>query len=110
MKSFVICKSELKNNFTGIYTPHLGLAAGTLKFCGLKLYLYLAGNKDGVTWTVNPSVFAEWLGMDYKNATQARAARKVLQEGTQDLIENGYLEVIGEEKYKFSEQKVPEKK
>lgn len=108
MKSFLIQKSDLKNNFTGIFTPALGEAAGCLKFCGLKLYLYLAGNKNGTVWTVNPAVFAEWLGVNYRDSSTARAVRKVIQEGTEDLIKNGYLEVINDEMYKFLEQKVPE--
>lgn len=109
MKSFVIKKSDLQGNFTGIYTPDLGIAAGCLKLCGLKLYLYLAGNKDKMTWVMNPSAFASYLGLDYKNASQARSVRKTIQEGIEDLIENGYLELVNEDLYNFSEQKVPKK-
>ena len=66
--SFTTHKAKLNNNFTGINTEILGEAAGELKFCGLKLYLYLASNKDGYKWTLNPSVYADWLGLDYSNS------------------------------------------
>lgn len=105
MKVFEINKAKLDNSYTGINTAVLGQAVGSLKFCGLKLYLYLSGNRDGFSWTLNPSAYADWLGVDY--ATKGRTVRKAIDEGIADLIENGYLEVIEEEKYKFLEQKVP---
>lgn len=105
MKVFEINKAKLDNSYTGINTAVLGQAVGSLKFCGLKLYLYLSGNRDGFSWTLNPSAYADWLGIDY--ATKGRTVRKAIDEGIADLIENGYLEVIEEEKYKFLEQKVP---
>lgn len=105
MISVKVNKAKLNNNFTGINTVCLGQAAGELKFCGLKLYLYLAGNKDGYMWTINPSVYATWLGMDYNSS--GRTVRKAINDGVADLIENGYLKEIGEDKYEFLEQKVP---
>lgn len=102
MYKFEINKTKLNNNFTGIHTPSLGLAVGELKLCGLKLYLYLAGHKDGTSWNLNPSVFAEWLGVE-----PGRTVRKTITDGIADLEANGYLELIGEETYKFSEQKIP---
>ena len=109
MKQFKISKAPLNNQFTGIQTKALGEAVGSLKFCGLKLYLYLSSNKDGMIWTLNPSVFAEWLGVDYSNASQARSLRKIISDGIEDLTVNGYLQLVEneEEKYTFSEQKVP---
>ena len=109
MKQFKISKAPLNNQFTGIQTQALGEAVGNLKFCGLKLYLYLSSNKDGMNWTLNPSVFAEWLGVDYSNASQARSVRKIISDGIEDLTVNGYLQLVEneEEKYTFSEQKVP---
>ena len=105
MKVFEINKAKLNNNYTGINTAVLGQAVGSLKFCGLKLYLYLSANRDGFSWTLNPSAYADWLGIDY--TARGRTVRKAIDEGIADLIENGYLEIIGEEKYKFLEQKVP---
>lgn len=109
MKSFEICKTPLGNNFTGINTKALGQAVSELKHCGLKLYLYLAGNKNGYNWTLNPSAYADWLGVDY--SSKGRTVRKAIEDGIADLIANGYLEVINEseEKYRFLEQKVPKK-
>lgn len=102
MYKFEINKTKLNNNFTGIHTPSLGLAVGELKLCGLKLYLYLAGHKDGTSWNLNPTVFADWLGVE-----PGRTVRKTITDGIADLLANGYLEEIGEESYKFSEQKIP---
>lgn len=107
MNQFKIKKSELKSNFTGIYTPDLGMASGCLKLCGLKLFLYLAGNANDMNWTLNPVAYANWLGMDYDK--QGRTVRKAITDGIEDLKNNGYLKVIGEEKYEFMEQKVPKK-
>ena len=105
MKVFEINKAKLDNSYTGINTAVLGQAVGSLKFCGLKLYLYLSSNRDGFSWTLNPSAYADWLGIDY--AAKGRTVRKAIDEGIADLIENGYLEIIEEEKYRFLEQKVP---
>ena len=69
------------------------------------MYLYLSSNRDGFNWTLNPSAYADWLGIDY--AAKGRTVRKAIDEGIADLIENGYLEIIDEEKYRFLEQKVP---
>ena len=107
MKQFEINKLKLDKNFTSVNTEALGQATGELKHCGLKLYLYLNGNRDGFKWTLNPAAYASWLGMDY--ASKGRTVRKAIDDGIADLIENGYLEVVNaeEELYRFSEQKVP---
>ena len=105
MKEFEINKAKLDKSYTGINTAILGQAVGSLKLCGLKLYLYLSSNKDGFTWTLNPSAYATWLDVDY--VKKGRTVRKAIDEGIADLIENGYLEVIDEDKYRFLEQKVP---
>lgn len=101
-----IQKSELKSNFTGIYTPDLGQASGRLTLQGLKLYLYLAGNKNGMNWELNPTAYANWMGLDYE--TKGRTVRKAITDGVGNLMSNGYMEKIGEEKYNFSEHFVPE--
>ena len=106
MKVFEINKAKLDKSYTGINTEVLGQAAGDLKFCGLKLYLYLASNKNGFNWTLNPSAYADWLGVDY--AAKGRTVRKAIDEGISDLMEHGYVELVAENKYRFSEQKVPE--
>ena len=109
MKKFEICKAKLDKSYTGINTAVLGQASGKLKLCGLKLYLYLCSNKDGFTWTLNPSAYADWLGVDYQS--KGRTVRKAIDEGIADLIENGYMIVVDskEEIYRFLEQKVPKK-
>ena len=89
--SFITHKAKLNNNFTGINTEILGKATGELKLCGLKLYLYLASNKDGYKWTLNPVAYASWMGLDYTKDSTSRAVRKAIQEGISDLIANGYL-------------------
>lgn len=107
MKVFEINKAKLEKSYTGINTAVLGQAVGSLKLCGLKLYLYLSSNKDGFNWTLNPSAYADWMGVDY--ASKGRTVRKAIDEGIADLEANGYLEILGEDKYRFSEQKVPKK-
>lgn len=81
------------------------MAAGELKNCGLKLYLYLAGNKDGFEWTMNPQAYANWLGLDYGKS--GRAVRKAITDGIADLVDNGYLRALGDEEYEFLEGKIP---
>lgn len=116
MKSFRINKVKLSNNYTGINSEVLGQAAGGLKLSGLKLYLYLCGNKDGFVWELNPVAYANWLGVDYN--TKGRGVRKAIDEGIEDLKSNKLLKIIDEkeEKYQFfeepyekKEQNVPEK-
>ena len=89
MKSFEIHKASLDNKFTGINTKVLGQAIGDLKYCGLKLYLYLASHPDNSNWTVNPSVYADWVGTDY--SSKGRSVRKIIDDGIADLIENNYI-------------------
>lgn len=106
MTIFITHKAGLKNNFTGINTSVLGQATGELKFCGLKLYLYLAGNKDGFTHTLNPTVFANWMGIDY--GKNGRSVRKTINDGIDNLIEYGYLVRVGDNKFEFFEDKKPQ--
>jgi hypothetical protein len=105
--SFTVKKAKLNNNFLGINTDVLGEAVQELKPCGLKVYLYLSSNKDGFKWTLNPSVFAAWLKIDYSDSSKSRAVRKIINDGVADLIEKGYIIQLGPENYEFSEQKVP---
>ena len=108
MVQITINKAPLNKNFTGINTVALGSAVRNLKLCGLKLYLYLAGNKEGFVWNLNPAAYADWLGIDYKN--NGRTVRKAITDGIKDLEDNGYLKIEEgkDECYKFLEQNVPE--
>ena len=105
MTTFMTHKAKLNNNFTALNSEILGQAAGELKLCGLKLYLYLAGNKDGFKWTLNPVAYANWLGLDYTQ--NGRAVRKAITDGITDLITHGYLICEDKDIYEFLEQKVP---
>lgn len=89
MAKFMIKKEPLQPHFLGLNVDSVGSAAGKLKFCGLKLYLYLMSNSDGYTWTMNPSAYAKWLGIDYK--VSGRSVRKAIDDGVKDLIENGFI-------------------
>ena len=100
MYNFEIRKDKLDKSYTGINTVSLGLASGQLKLCGLKLFLYLAGNRDGFSWTLNPTAYAGWLGVPYEGSS-ARAVRKAINDGIADLIENNYLEKIDENTLKI---------
>lgn len=107
MDSFTTHKSDLKNNFTGINTLILGEVCGELKLCGLKLYLYLASNKDNFKWNMNPVAYSNWLGMDYEKS--GRTVRKAINDGISDLIENKYLVQVEKDHYEFYEGGTAEK-
>lgn len=108
MAKFKIQKEPLQPHFLGVNISAIGEATGRLKFCGLKLYLYLMGNSDGFTWNMNPVAFANWLKIDYNNASEARKVRKIISDGIVDLKENGLLKEEGMDSYVISEQIVPE--
>ena len=115
MSLFKIHKEVLQSgNFTSINTPTLGQATGSLTLNGLRLYLYLTGNTNNFVWTMNPTAYANWLGKDYSKASEARAVRKAIDAGINDLKNNNYLVETAEGKYDFydncndfPEQKVP---
>ena len=108
MAKFKIEKEPLQPHFLGLNIDNIGSASGCLKHCGLKLYLYLMSNSDGFTWNMNPVAFANWLGADYSNASEARKVRKTISDGILDLRENGFLKEDGLDAYVISEQIVPE--
>ena len=101
MIKFHIQKEPLQPQFLGLNIVTTGQAAGKLKLCGLKLYLYLMSNADGFTWTMNPAAYANWLGIeDY--AKSGRSVRKAIDDGIKDLVENGYIQKVGDS-YQISE-------
>ena len=108
MAKFKIQKEPLQPHFLGLNIDNIGSATGCLKHCGLKLYLYLMSNSDGFTWNMNPVAFANWLGLDYSNASEARKVRKIIGDGILDLKANGFLKEDDLEAYVISEQIVPE--
>ena len=108
MAKFTIQKEPLQPHFLGLNIDAVGSAAGCLKPCGLKLYLYLMSNSDGFTWNMNPVAFANWLGVDYSNASEARKVRKIISDGIIDLKGNGFLKGEEMDCYAISEQIVPE--
>ena len=65
-------------------------------------------NSNGFTWNMNPSAFANWLGADYSNASEARKVRKTISDGIEDLKEHGFLKEEDLDVYTISEQIVPE--
>ena len=107
MPKFKISKEPLQPHFLGLNIDSVGVAAGKLKLCSLKLYLYLMSNSDGFTWNLNPVAYANWLGVDYSNASEARKVRKSINDGIADLKECGFL-VGNEDSYTLSEQIVPD--
>lgn len=108
MAKFKIQKEPLQPHFLGLNVEAVGEAAERLKHCGLKMYLYLMSNSDGFVWNMNPTAFANWLGVDYSNQSMSRKVRKTISDGTEDLKVNGYLKEIGKDSYIISEQIVPE--
>ena len=108
MAKFKIQKEPLQPHFLGLNIDAIGHAAGCLKHRSLKLYLYLMSNSDGFNWTMNPVAFANWLGVDYNNSSEARAVREIVNVGIKDLKDNGFLKEVGKDSYIISEQIVPE--
>ena len=108
MAKFKIQKEPLQPHFLGVNIDAIGRATGCLKHCGLKLYLYLMSNSDGFTWNMNPAAFANWLELDYSNASDARKVRKTISDGIVDLKQNGFLREDKMDYYIISEQIVPE--
>lgn len=70
----------------------MGKAMGSLKLCGVRVYLYLCGNKDGYNWNLNPTAFANWLGVE-----KSRGTDKTLTDGIANLLEYKYLKKIEED-------------
>ena len=108
MAKFKIKKEPLQPHYLSLNIDNIGTATGCLKHCGLKLYLYLMSNSDGFVWNLNPVAFANWLGADYSNASEARKVRKIISDGVADLKVNGFLKDDGLDSYIISEQFVPE--
>lgn len=109
MKNFEINKSPLKDDFLSVNREVLGEAMGLLKKpTAIKMYLYLAQHQDKKSWDLNTAAVANWLGLDYSNASQARKARNWIQEGLAELEECGFLVCVGEEKYRFSDTIYPQ--
>ena len=108
VSKFQIQKEVLQPHFLSLNIDAVGRAVERLKPCGLKLYLYLMSNSDGFTWNMNPVAFANWMGVDSSNASQARRVRKMISEGIIDLQEKGFLKDNGMDSYIISEQFVPE--
>lgn len=103
MKKITINKTSLDKSFTGINTNALGAATGDLTFSGLKLYLYLSGHPDKTVWTFNNTAFASWLGIDVSTEKAANSLRAASRNGFEDLIENKYIKVIGNNSFMFYE-------
>ena len=78
-----------------------GQAAGELKLCGLRLYLYFIEDKEREN--ISFKQYAAWLGKNYD--LNGRSVRKAVSDGVADLIKNGYLEEIEDGRYKFYERK-----
>ena len=102
MAKCTIKKEPLQPHFLGLNVDAVGAAAGQLKYCSMKLYLYLMCNSDGFTWNMNPVAFANWMGVDYSDSSEARKVRRVITDGI------GYLRELGGDSYEISEQIVPE--
>ncbi len=108
MAKFTIKKEPLQPHFLSLNLDTVGPALDKLKFCSVKLYLYLMCNSDGFSWNMNPTAFANWMGIDYSNPSEARRVRRIITDGIADLKKLGYLRELGEDSYEISEQIVPE--
>lgn len=108
MAKFTIKKEPLQPHFLSLNVDTTGMALGKLKYCSMKVYLYLMCNSDGFTWNMNPTAFANWMGIDYSDASEARKVRRIITDGIADLKEFGFLKEIGKDSYEISEQFVPD--
>lgn len=123
MGKIVTVKKTIKynKNFLQGDIGAIGEAAGKLKPTGFKLYIYLLGNANDYTFELLPSAFANWQDGGYSengvilDENKRRAINKSVKDGLDNLIETGYIEKIGVDKYVFyekgkeasKEQKVP---
>ena len=72
----------------------LNLACRTLQSkAGVKLYLYLAKNQDKYTFALSSADFMEWAGVK----------RDAYNTAFNELVDNGYLQSIGSNRYAFYE-------
>lgn len=100
-------KEKFENIHFEMDFKDLAIAAGELKHCGLRVYLYLAKNADLYTQQMSPEDYANWFQMDYIKG--GRNIRKQIDDGIEDLMVHGYLRRAQDSnRYEFSEQKVPE--
>lgn len=86
MQKIMIHKPKAVAPYLMVNTKSVGVAAGILKQCGLRVYLYLCCNSDGYQWTLNTIAFKAWLGIS-DDAT----ARRIIRDGLKDLEENKFL-------------------
>lgn len=98
-KAFTIHKPKAEKPFLQINESNIGKAAGILKPCGLKLYLYLCSNENGFEWKLNATAYKKWLQTESDEAS----VRKAIRDGLADLIENKYIIDKGKEIYDFYE-------
>ena len=101
MTRVVINKEELLPQFVSGNITSFGQAAGCLKLCGLKLYIYLMCNADGFDWRLNPAAYANWLGVE-----NSRGVRKAIDDGLKDLVNNGFAKLEGIDEYEFFEKRI----
>lgn len=111
-------QDKYEGNFTQADTEALGIAAGKLKLVGIRLYIYLIGNRNNYNFSLSPFAYGRWYGVDYLDEeankideSKRSSVNKALREGIKNLTEAGYLKLIvpnNYEFYEFGEQTVPQ--
>ena len=110
MRKITVHKEKVTDEKTGkaivpfvqIAQPNIGEAAGLLKPCGLKLYIYLCCNKDGYEWNLNVSAYRNWLKQE---GVSDAGIRKAIRDGIEDLLDKHYMKQVDEGEYEFSEKR-----
>lgn len=109
MKRYIIHKSPLKDDFLSVNRHVLGEALGKLKKpTAIKMYLYFTQHQDKVEWDLNVVAVAHWLGLDYSNESTARKVRNWVKEGITELEELGFITLIKDNTYSFTDKIFPE--
>lgn len=80
-REIIVHREELKNSFLGINNDNWMAASRDLGATGLRLYLYLAANKNGYAFSLSPEAIRQEIGMP----------RSTYHDWFKILQEKGYL-------------------
>lgn len=101
---------EYKGGFTQVDTYAVGAAAGKLKLVGLRLYIYLIGNRNQYNFVLSPLAYGRWYGVDYfdeetgkLDSNKRSGVNKAIRDGIADLVAAGYMREVATNNYEFFE-------
>ena len=93
-KVITICKDECNSDFLQVNNLNWQIACSYLTYTAFKLYLYLAGNKNGYTFALSYEAVNELIPMN----------RKSYDKAVKELKDCGYLRQIKRNAWMFSDK------